>query len=120
MQSLHMSRAKPVAIKYTAEYLPRGHCVHSPVPTFVLNFPASHATHVSPSARAVNPALQEQLAEEMEPLGDTAPWGQGRQVDDALPPMAPEYFAAGHTMHSDAPTISLKVPAGQGAHDSPV
>ena len=80
-------------------YVPAGHISHAPAPTALLNVPASHAAHATPSDAAVYPATHE-------------------QSDNATLPDA-ELVRAGHAEQPPAPVAALNVPAAHAVQATP-
>ena len=101
-----MHVADAVAPK-VGEYLPAPQLVHATLPVAVLYFPAAQAAH-SPPLGPVNPILQMQLVNAVEPAGDCELLGQTRQVLAAGAPMLVEYMFATQLMHV-ADVVATKV-----------
>jgi len=82
-----------------AEIECKGHATQLPDPTTLLNVPASHAAHATPSEAAVYPGRHAQ------------------SVSSMLP--AAEMVFAGHAAQLSNPSVSLYVPAKHATHAPP-
>jgi hypothetical protein len=76
-----------------------GHVSHPAVPTALLNVPASHAAHATPSEAAVYPATQVQFANSVLPSDELVFEGHAPQSAD---PAVALYDPARHTAHTPA------------------
>ena len=97
-----------------AEYLPALQSVHPALPMTILYVPAAQAEHVPPFG-PVNPRLQTQRLNALEPPTDCELPGQLLQVLPAEAPVAAEYVPAGQSVHTEAPIVEY-LPAPQSMH----
>jgi hypothetical protein len=135
----YLPAMQPVQVlSVVVEYLPASQWMHEAAPVTVLNFPASHATHVPPFG-PVWPASHRQLVieavapAELEDAGQLAhvlsaetpsraeylPVMQPVQVLSAEPPGDVEYLPAPQSMHEAAPVTTLNFPASHATHVPP-
>jgi hypothetical protein len=100
MQSRHVAtKEAPVAV----EYLPALQSVHATEPVVVLYFPAAQAEHVPPSG-PVNPRLQTQLVDVVDPATDCEFAGQLLQGPPRPHPV--HLFAQATQQGLQAPSIT--------------
>jgi hypothetical protein len=123
-----LATVAPVVVRY----LPALQSVHPALPVTILYFPAAQAEHVPPFG-PVNPRLQTQLLNAVEPLTDCELLGQSlqvllaeaptveeyvftpqfKQVLAVVAPVVVEYFPASQLLQMVDPAVDWYVPAAQ-------
>ena len=89
------------------------------MPTPVLYFPATHASHISPSVFPEYPALHEQFVLSVLALKEKVFAGHAMQLLSAVAAGKTRYLPATQLMHGVFSSDTLYVPAGQALHPSP-
>jgi hypothetical protein len=100
-----------------AEVVFEGHVEQLTAPTALLNVPASHAAHATPSEAAVYPDRHLQAASSMLPAAEMDFEGHAAQLPE---PAVALYVPASHATHAQpsAPVNPAVYPAGQGPRHS--
>ena len=100
----------------TTEYLPAEQLEHKPAPAVLLNVPAGHCSHSTPSSIAVKPALQRHWVAYALPFCESVLFGHAEHADPFTAAGIGEYLPRSQIEQLDGPLEFLKVPGAQARH----